>query len=94
LDKGCVLSELFEDYSCKGPSAPSSSSVSEQEEVSEQGCVAVDMTDPQVSGQDIDILTKSYGFDAKADNDDKLYSPECFEQGIVDSDFESMRSNH
>jgi hypothetical protein len=52
------------------------------------------MTDPQVSGQDIDILTKSYGFDAKADNDDKLYSPECFEQGIVDSDFESMRSNH
>ena len=36
MDKGCVLSDLYEDYSCKGPSAPSSSSVSEQEEVSEQ----------------------------------------------------------
>ncbi len=35
MDKGCVLSDLYEDYSCKGPSAPSSSSVSEQEEVSE-----------------------------------------------------------
>jgi hypothetical protein len=33
MDKGCVLSDLHEDYSCKGPSAPSSSSVSEQEEV-------------------------------------------------------------
>ena len=35
MDKGCVLSDLYEDYSCKGPSASSSSSVSEQEEVSE-----------------------------------------------------------
>jgi hypothetical protein len=37
MDKGCVLSDLYEDYSCKGPSAPSSSSSSagEQEEVSE-----------------------------------------------------------
>ena len=35
MDKGCVLSDLYEDYSCKGPSAPSSSSVSEQEDVSE-----------------------------------------------------------
>ena len=34
-EKGCSLSDLFEDFSCKGPSAPSSSSVSEQEEVSE-----------------------------------------------------------
>ena len=93
MDKGCVLSDMYEDYSCKGPSAPSSSSVSEQEEVSEQGCVTVDMSAPEVSGQDIDILTKSYGFDAKADNDDKIYSPECFEQGIVPFDFESMRSN-
>ena len=93
MDKGCVLSDMYEDYSCKGPSAPSSSSVSEQEEVSEQGCVTVDMSAPEVSGQDIDVLTKSYGFDAKADNDDKLYSPQCFEQGIVPFDFESMRSN-
>jgi hypothetical protein len=36
MDKGCVLSDLYEDYSCTGPSAPSQSSVSEQEEVSEQ----------------------------------------------------------
>jgi hypothetical protein len=93
MDKGCVLSDLYEDYSCKGPSAPSSSSVSEQEEVSEQGCVAVDMTDPKVSGEGIDVLTKYFGFDTKADNDDQLYSPECFEQGIVPFDFESMRSN-
>jgi len=35
MDKGCVLSDLYEDYSCKGPSSPSSSSeatLSEQEE--------------------------------------------------------------
>ena len=35
MDAGCVLSDLYEDYSCKGPSAPSSSSeatLSEQEE--------------------------------------------------------------
>lgn len=37
IEKGCVLTDMYEDYSCKGPSAPSSSSSSagEQEEVSE-----------------------------------------------------------
>src|SRR5919107_3880335 len=60
MDKGCVLSDLFEDYSCKGPSAPSSSSeaattdVSEQGKTADTGCVTVDMTDASVSGQDID----------------------------------------
>jgi hypothetical protein len=93
MDKGCVLSDLFEDYSCKGPSAPSSSSVSEQGNPADTGCVAVDMTDPEVSGQDIDILTKYFGFDARLDNDELLYSPECFEQGIVPFDFESMQNN-
>jgi hypothetical protein len=93
MDKGCVLSDLYEDYSCKGPSAPSSSSVSEQGNPADTGCVTVDMTDPEVSGQDIDILTQHYGFDAKADNDDQLYSPECFEQGIVPFDFKSMQNN-
>ena len=75
IEKGCTLTDMYENYSCKGPqgpSSPSSSNVSEQEEVSEQGCVAVDMTDPEVSGQDIDILTQQYGFDAKVDNDDKV----------------------
>src|SRR5215207_2684452 len=48
MDKGCVLSDLFEDYSCKGPSAPSSSSSF----ASEQGCFSVDMTNPEVSGED------------------------------------------
>jgi hypothetical protein len=93
MDKGCVLSDMYEDYSCKGVSAPSSSTVSEQSEVSEQGCVAVDMTDTSESGQDIDVLTQSFGFDAKADNDDKLYSPECFTSGQVEWDFDSMVNN-
>ncbi len=92
-DLGCTLEDMFEDYSCKGPSAPSSSNASEQAKSADTGCVTVDMTDPEVSGQDIDILTQQFGFDAKADNDDKLYSPECFEQGIVPFDFESMRNN-
>ncbi len=93
MGKGCVLSDLYEDYSCKGPGAPSSSSVSEQDKSADTGCVTVDMTDPEVSGQDIDILTQQFGFDAKADNDELLYSPECFEQGIVPFDFESMQNN-
>ena len=96
IEKGCTLSDLYEDYSCKGPqgpSSPSSSSVSERDKSADTGCVTVDMTDPEVSGQDIDILTKSYGFDAKADNDDNLYSPECFEKGTIPFDFDSMRSN-
>ena len=94
--KGCTLSDMYEDYSCKGPQGPtssSSSSVSEQDKSADTGCVTVDMTDPEVSGQDIDVLTKSYGFDAKADNDDQLYSPQCIEQGIVPFDFESMQNN-
>jgi hypothetical protein len=50
IEKGCTLTDLYEDYSCKGPSAPSSSSVSEQAKSADTGCVTVDMTDPEVSG--------------------------------------------
>ena len=91
VQKGCVLCDMYEDYSCKGACAPSSSNATT--DVSEQGCVSVDMTDPAVDGQDIDILTKHYGFDAKADNDDLLYSPECFEQGVVEWNFDAMVNN-
>jgi hypothetical protein len=32
IARGCVLEDMFEDYSCKGPSAPSPSSSSEAEQ--------------------------------------------------------------
>jgi hypothetical protein len=104
IEKGCVLSEMYEDYSCKGATAPSSSTtdnsagVTEQGSVTEQGasssaCFTVDMTDPEVSGEDIDVLTQHLGFDVEAGNPDELlYSPECFEQGLVQWDASMLKN--
>ena len=51
------------------------------------------MKDPEVSGEDIDVLTQQYGFDVEAGNPEELlYSPACFEQGLVQWD-ESMLEN-
>jgi hypothetical protein len=76
MDKGCVLSDLLEDYSCKGPSAPSSSFVSEQEEVSEQ-CFTVDVSDTdEVSEQEVAAL-QLLGFYSFPDGSEQLYAPQC-----------------
>jgi len=50
IEKGCVLSDMYEDYSCKGPSAPSHPTVSEQGATSfatedVKGCFTVDSND-------------------------------------------------
>jgi hypothetical protein len=36
IEKGCVLTDMYEDYSCKGPQGPSSPTSTEQGSVSEQ----------------------------------------------------------
>jgi len=81
MDKGCVLSDMYEDYSCKGPSAPSSSSVSEQGATSiatedVKGCFTVDSNDLDTVGKQVFTLVGLHG--DPSDSAEQLYSPDCF----------------
>jgi len=94
IEKGCTLTDMYEDYSCKGPQGPSSPSssnssgeaseqgtqISEQSTTTEdvKGCFVVPADDPQVREQEIAAL-QSLGFHGDpSDSAEQLYSPDCF----------------
>jgi hypothetical protein len=91
IEKGCVLSDMSkEDYSCKGPSAPSHPTVREQgnsAEVSEQDTsdyFVVDVSEESgVSEQEIQALHLLGFFGEYRDEGEKLYSPEYWHGQLI-----------
>jgi hypothetical protein len=96
--KGGTLDDMYEDYSCKGPSAPSSPSAPTVSEQDEGVCYTVnldnaDLDDPVTRAARDDLLAQGYKGDPN-DSYEMLYSPECFTSEAEEEDEGAVSSAH